>query len=798
MATIRGSRRAFGAPGIEPRWTYADKDGIGTAYSAPSRIWFTLLGGIVTEVYCPTVDRAQVRDLQLLVTDGESFVHEERMHMRTTTEALAHQALGYRVVNTDPHERYSIEKTILTDPHYPSLLQRVRVRANETLREKLKVFVLCAPHLEVGGWHNNAYVMQMSGRPFLAAQKDGTWLVLDATRPFARLSCGFVGYSDGWTDLADNFKLDWEFDSAEDGNIALVGEIDDPFEEFVIALTLGNSAHNALTTLYGSLYTPFDEHEQRFIEQWTRSRHHMISLGPVSHDRGRLYASSYSLLMAHEDKAYPGAMIASMSIPWGGAKSDEDRGGYHLVWTRDLVNSVTGLLAAGNAETPRRALVYLATSQRDDGGFPQNMWINGDAYWTGIQLDEVAFPIMLARRMLAEGALRTFDPYPLVLRAAAYMIHHGPATDQERWEEASGYSPSTLANNIAGLICAACFARERGDEATASFIEDYADFLEQHLEAWTVTTQGTLVPEIPRHYIRILPVDIGNPRPEEDPNNGWLTLANVPPGRPYRFPAKEIVDAGFLELVRYGIRRPDDPIVVDSVAVVDRVLKVETPLGPCWHRYNHDGYGEQENGAPYTGYGVGRAWPLLTGERGHYELAAGRDTTLYIRTLERFAHGTGLLPEQVWDEPDLPKAKMRFGHPTGSARPLMWAHAEYVKLLRSVRDGRVFDQIPEAAARYCRGRTPRRRLEIWKPNRQVARVEPGMTLRIQAARPFLLHWTRSQWQDSDDSPAASTALNAYYVDIPVAPDARAPIVFTFFWTDSQVWEGRDYSVATGG
>ena len=791
MATVRGERRAFGAPGIEPRWTYANKDGIGTAYSAPSRMWFTLLDGIVTEVYCPTVDRAQIRDLQLLITDGETFMHEERLNMHTVTEALARHALGYRVLNTDPDGRYSIEKTIITDPHYPSLLQRVRISADESLRDKLKAYVLCAPHLDVGGWNNNASVLRLEAHQVLAAEKSGTWLLLDATRPFVKLSVGYVGRSDGWTDLADNFKLDWEFDRADDGNVALIGEIDKPLEEFVVALTLANSLHNALTTLNGSLFTPFPEHEERFLEQWSRPIKHMLPLESASHDGGKLYSSSFSLLLAHEDKAYPGAVIASMSIPWGGAKSDEDRGGYHLVWTRDLVNSVTGLLAAGNIETARRALIYLATSQRDDGGFPQNMWINGDPYWTGIQLDEVAFPIMLARRMMREGALRTVDPYPMVLRAVGYLMMHGPITDEERWEEASGYSPSTLANNIAGLICAAAFAREHGDEATAIFIEEYADFLEQHIEAWTVTTQGTLVPGIPRHYIRILPIAIGDSTPIEDPNQGWLTLANVPPGEQYRFPAKEIVDGGFLELVRYGIRRPDDATIADSVKVIDDILKVETPLGPCWHRYNHDGYGERADGGPYITYGIGRAWPLLTGERAHYELAAGRDVSLYVRTLERFASQTGLLSEQVWDEASRPEVKMFAGYPTGSARPLMWAHAEYIKLLRSVREGEVFDIVPEAAARYW-GSRPSKKIEIWKPNRQVARIPHDATLRIQTSRPFILHWTEDAWMSRSDTASSGTRVGAHYTDLKIK--ANTVLRFTFLWADTQQWEGRDYSV----
>jgi glucoamylase len=210
-------------------------------------------------------------------------------------------------------------------------------------------------------------------------------------------------------------------------------------------------------------------------------------------------------------------MIASLSIPWGEFVGDENLGGYHLVWTRDLVQGSTGLLASDNTETPFRALMYLACCQRDDGGFYQNFWINGEPYWRGIQLDEVAFPIILAWRLHEANALREFDPYPMVLRAAGYLVRYGPATLQERWEEDSGYSPSTLAVHITGLICAASFARQRGDEATARFLEEYADFLECHVEPWTVTTEGTLFPDIRRHFIRILPVEVDDPDPDEDP-----------------------------------------------------------------------------------------------------------------------------------------------------------------------------------------------------------------------------------------------------------------------------------------
>ncbi len=796
MATFRGQRVAFGRPGIEPRWTHGNKDGVGTAYAASSRIWFTVWNGVLTEVYYPTVDRPQLRDLQYLVTDGESFFHEEKRHLQSKTERLSPHALGYRITNTDPEGRYSIVKEIITDPHLPCVLQHTRLMGDPPLLSRLRLYALCAPHLEVGGWGNNAYVVEVAGRWILTAEKGGTWMALAATVPFRRLSVGYVGRSDGWTDLADNLQMDWEFDQALNGNVALTGELDlEGHHEFTLGLAFGDGLHNAVTTLFQALGIPFPDHRERYMDQWNRPCRKILPLEKVSGDGGNLYHGSYSLLMAHEDKTYPGAMIASLSIPWGEAKGDEDMGGYHLVWTRDMVNSATGLLAAGNTETPLRALIYLAASQQHDGGFPQNFWLNGEPHWRGIQLDEVAFPVLLAWRLRREGALRDFDPYPMVLQAASYMIRHGPATEQERWEEAGGYSPSTLASNIAALISAACFARERGEAATAQFLEEYADFLECHIEAWTVTTEGTLVPGINRHFIRIHPVDVKDPCPDEDPNHGVLPIPNRPPGAQREFPAKEIVDAGFLELVRYGIRKPDDPLIEDSLRVVDAVLKVDTPFGPCWHRYNHDGYGQREDGGPFQGWGKGRAWPLLTGERGHYELAAKHDVSPFIRAMEGFASPTGLLPEQVWDEPDRPEVHMSLGRPTGSAMPLMWAHAEYLKLLRSAFDGQVFDFIPEVAERYLSSRRACKPLEIWKPNRQACTVKKGFTLRVQAPSPFQLHWSRDEWQTVQETPSHPTALGIEFVDIPIPPTQRAPIRFTFFWTARNRWEGRDYEVA---
>ena len=795
MARLLTTRQAFGHPGIEPRWTRSAKDAIGTAHSAASRVWFTISRGVVNEVYYPTIDRPQIRDLQYLITDGTSFFHDERRHLSAETEYLTHDVLGVRVKGNDHEGRYVIEKEIITDPDRACVLVKTKLSANRKLLPGLRMFALLAPHLEGGGWGNSGHVDVQVGREALVANKGDIWLALAATIPFVRRSCGYVGRSDGWTDLADNFTMDWEFDAAEDGNIALTGELDLAVaQEFVLGLAFGDSSHNALSILSQSLGYPFAEHKRHFAAQWRSTRKSGERLDDWSSDGGRLYRVSRNVLLAHEDKTYSGAIIASLSIPWGETKSDDDLGGYHLVWTRDMVNSALGLLASGNTELPLRALIYLACAQRQDGGFHQSFWIDGDPYGRGVQLDEVAFPVLLARRLHEMNALRDYDPYPLVLRAAAYLVRQGPATPQERWEENSGFSPSTLAVHIAALTCAATFAKEHNDALTSLLFQKYADFLERHLEAWTVTSSGTLVPGIPRHFIRITPVAPGDPLAIVDPDGSTLPLRNQRPGDRSQFLARDIVDAGFLELVRHGIRKASDPLIEDSLRVIDAVLKVDTPFGACWHRYNHDGYGEREDGQPFEGWGKGRAWPLLTGERGHYEVAAGRDARPYIATMERLASRTGLLPEQVWDEPDRPEFFLASGRPTGSAMPLAWAHAEYIRLLRSARAGAVSDQIPAVVTRY-QGHRDSQEFEIWKFNWRPRAMGPGRTLRVLGEAAFVLRWTADEWRTIHDTPSVATAAGIAFADVPVALDQEAPVRFTFFWTGSGRWEGSDFQVA---
>jgi glucoamylase len=790
---IEGQGPAFGAPGVEPRWSSSKKDLVGTAYSASSRIWYTVSHGILNEIYYPTIDRPQTRDMEFLLTDGETFFHEEKRDLDRQFEYIDPAALAVRLTNRDPQGRYAITKEIITDPHHSVVLIRARLSGDEELLRRMKVYALLAPHLEVGGAGNSGATVDLAGKRVLLAWKNRTSLVMAANCGFTRSSCGYVGASDGWQDLADNFQMDWQFGYALNGNIALTGEIDvSACREFVVAISLGQGHHAALTAALEALNIPFDRSLARFIEQWRRVAL-PAALKPAAGDGGKLLEISHKVILAHEDKEYSGAFIASASIPWGQSKGDDDLAGYHLVWTRDMVQSASSLLACGSLGTPRRALTYLACTQKPDGSFAQNFWIDGTPYWVGIQLDEVAFPVILAWRLWKHQGLDGFDILPFVERAAGFLVRHSPATEQERWEEAAGYSPSTLATVIPALICAAEIARDSGAQEVAEFFEEHADWIEAHLEDWTVTNDGVLLPGVKRHYMRIRPVETGEPYTREGAGREILVLNNQPPGERFEYEAREVIDAGFLELVRYGVRRADDPLVVDSLKVVDHLLKVETPRGPCWRRYNHDGYGQRADGGPFTGFGKGRAWPLLTGERGHYELAAGHDVRPFISALERFSSIGGMLPEQVWDEAGRPERGLTLGDPIGSAMPLVWAHAEYMKLLRSATDGAVFDKIDAVEKRYARG-DRENAVEIFTMARQIRQMTAGKRLRVLALEEFRLVWSADDWETARSTESRNLRSVGHFADIATMPGQAGRISFTVEWLAQERWEGTNFDV----
>ena len=778
---------APGNPGVEPRWTSSQKDTVSTAYSASSRIWFTLSHGTLNEVYFPTIDRPQLRDMELLFTDEETFFDEDKRDLTYAFEYIDPDALSVRATATGLGGKYKVVKEYISDPHHPVVVMNVKITGDEALLTKLKCYVLAAPHLDGGGAGNSARSIDIAGQRVMIAWKNGISMAIGASCGFSRSSCGFVGTSDGYQDLFQHGRMTWQYGLATNGNIACMGEVEVAGNrEFTIAIGLGEGHHAAISSMKQSLCTDFAAMSKRFVEQWRRATA-PVSFDSVAGDGGALSRVSHSVIYAHEDKRFPGAFIASASIPWGASKGDADLGGYHLVWTRDMVQSATALLACGRTENALRALIYLACTQHADGGFAQNFWVDGTSYWSGIQLDEVAFPIILAWRLWKLNGLGGFDVFPFVQRAAAFLVKYAPVTQQERWEENAGYSPSTLAVVISALVCAADIARGANAAELGDFLETYADWIEAHLDEWTTTEDGVLLDGVKRHYMRIRPPAVGEPFHNPDIQKGFIHLANRGPDEVADFDAREVVDQGFLELVRYGIRRADDPLITESLKVVDHCLKYETPHGPCWRRYNHDGYGQKKDGGPYSGWGQGRSWPLLGGERAHFELAAGNKVTDFIATYEKFSSVGGMLPEQVWDHPDMPAEGMYLGQSAGSAQPLVWAHAEYLKLLRSTSDGEVFDTISIVKDRYAGKpgtRTFRNTVEIFQLSRPLSEMIAGFTLRVLDLNPFHAVYTLDGWKTQATINSHVVGYPGQYADIPTTPMEKGggdALSFTLFW-----------------
>ena len=790
---------APGGPGIPPRWTSSAKTGIGTALNHTSRVWFTLSHGIFDEIYYPRVDQACIRDMGLIVTSGKDFFSEEKRHTGQEIEMLAAGVPAYQLTNTCLEGMYRIEKEILADPKRDAVLQRTQFSALQGTLEDYHVYVELAPHLGNEGANNTAWVGDYKGIPMLFAEKDGVALACSA--PWLNRSAGFVGVSDGWLDLSQHRQMMWSYERAENGNVALTAEVDlmSAGGSFVLALGFGGNHFEAGQRAFASLLDGFDSARAIYLREW---QNWLQSLLPLSAKKDKeetqdLFMVSAAVLRSHESKRFPGALIASLSIPWGFSKGDDDLGGYHLAWPRDLVESAGGLLAAGAHADARRVLYYLQVTQEADGHWPQNMWLDGSPYWAGIQMDETAFPILLIDLAYREKALKVEDLnrlWPMVQRAAGFLVKNGPVTAQDRWEEDPGYSPFTLAAEIAALLAAADLAEQKGEAQIAVYLRETADTWNSSIEHWIYATDTDLARQtgVDGYYVRVSSPDSAD---AADPSKGFVPIKNRPPGEALQ-QAAHIISPDALALVRFGLRAADDPRMVNTVKVIDALLKTDLPYGPGWHRYNDDGYGEHIDGSPFDGTGVGRVWPLLCGERAHYELAAGRadEALRLLRVLEASAGAGKLLPEQVWDSADIPENELFFGKPSGSAMPLVWAHAEYVKLLRSLRDGRVFDTPPQTVQRYIREKVESKRV-TWRFNYKCLSLPAGKSLRMELLAMGTVHWSVDEWSSVSDSETRDTGLGVYIVDLPTdSLPVNTILSFTFFWAASNTWEGSDFSV----
>ncbi|PYX27944.1 MAG: glucan 1,4-alpha-glucosidase [Acidobacteria bacterium] len=793
------ARYAPGWPGIPPRWTSSAKTGVGTALNQHSKVWFTVSHGILNEVYFPRVDQACTRDMGLIVTNGRDFFSEEKRHCTFENRPFEPGVPVYELTNTCNSGRYRIHKEVLTDPYHNVVLQRIRFEPLQGELADCHLYALLSPHLANFGYGNTGWMGDYKGVPMFFAEHDGVSLAVASSAPWKKTSVGFVGASDGWQDLSEHFEMQWEYPRAENGNIAFTGEIDLAASngEFVLALGFGAIWSEAGQQARSTLSEDYQEVRRHYVAQWQKWQTTLLPLDAPQRPQD-LYRASVAVLRTHESKDFLGGIIASLSIPWGFNKGDEDLGGYHLVWPRDLVETAGALLAAGAPTDAVRVLRYLEATQEADGNWAQNMWLDGRPYWNGIQMDETAFPVLLLdllRREAPETLGNLQRWWPMVRKAVTFILRNGPVTQQDRWEEDGGYSPFTLSAEISALLAAADIADLTGHRDAIQTLLDAADAWNDNIERWVYATGGDLAQQlgVDGYYVRITPPDTDC---SASPTQGFVPIKNRPPGENLR-PAFHVVSPDSLALVRFGLRAPDDPRILNTLKAIDALLRAQLPQGPCWYRYNGDGYGEHLDGSAYDGTGVGRPWPLLAGERAHYALAAGKraEAEALLQVMEQSPAGQGrLLPEQIWDGSDIPPLELFRGKPTGSACPLVWAHSEYIKLRRSLRDGNIFDQPPQTVKRYLTEK-PTRQIFGWRFNNKCRTVPRYKTLRIVLLKPAVVHWSIDGWKSYQDTKTRDTGLGIHVLDLPAATlPVGGQAVFTFFWPNENRWEGADYSV----
>jgi glucoamylase len=680
---------APGAPGKAANWDRGDKDGFGTARGTSSKVWYTLRDGALSEIYYPRIDTPSTRDTQLVVSDGSSFTDLERTATVHRVRLLDGKSLVYRQIDRAKSGKYVITKTYVTDPARSTVLADIGFRS--LTGHPYQVYVLHDPALMMNG---NDDTGRTQGGALVAADGRASDAVA-ASSGFRKTSSGYLGVSDGLTDLSDH-RMDWTYHASEPGNVVQTGLTRltglAGGRHLTLAIGFAATTTGALARARASLAAGFGATQQRYSASW---HHYLASLRPVPGPARRFateYHVSQMVLAASEDKTFRGGFVAAPGRPWAWANVLRQFAVYHAVWSRDLYQIATALIAMGDRAAAGRALGYLfSVQERPDGSYPQNSRLNGLPVFGGLQMDEVSFPTLLAWQLHRTGPVA----WQHVRRSEDFVIANGPSTPGDRWENASGYSPATIAAEISGLVVGARIARHNHDTARARRYLQVADTWRSNLPKWTVTTNGPLSSH--PYFLRIT-----------DGDANAATKIQLSDGGPL-IDQRQVLDPSFLELVRLGVLGPHDPRIVNTVHLVDQHLGYQTGNGPFWHRASFDGYGEKADGSqwqptsPGSGLTHGRGWPLLTGERGEYQLAAGTGAQNLLATMARAAdNASWLLPEQVWDHrpPAGSGPRFRPGEPTTSATPLAWTHAQFIRLAWSIVNGAPIETPQPVACRY--------------------------------------------------------------------------------------------------
>jgi glucoamylase len=742
-ATAAAATVAPGAPGAPSYFDLARKDCLGTAAGRGSKVWYTVAGGVLSDVYEPTIDNTDVSTLQYVVTDGATFTDLQARDM-TYTVAADPTGMACTVTSTDAKHGFRLVTTYITDPASDTVLMSTRLQALPGAGAnlgRLHLYARLDAHVNGngGGGSDNAgansgVVDDPSGVPVVfstntvtnavnRAYAVPTYMALAATSARAA-SVGYAGTaSDGLTQL-DSARVLTPYNSAPGGHVVATEDVTPGGgHEVTLALGFGRTQAQSVSVTEASLAHPFGLTAASYLRGWVSYDASLRT--PPGNLRGSYYLSA-NVLKASEDKTFPGAIVASLASPWGqSVQAGVNSGGkpsyfgsYREVFARDLYEAFTGLLADGDIGTARAATRFLFDRQQlPDGSMPRNSLLNGKAApdTGGTQLDEAAYPILMAYLAGLGGDAALWKGH--IEPAADFLVANGPSLGVERWEEQSGYSPSTIAAEIAGLTAASAIAASHGDAARARLYQATADYFQRSIKGWTVTTSG---PDGPRYFIRLSKTGDPNAAISYNLGNGGPTLDQ-----------RAVIDGGFQELTRLGELPVSDPDVRASLGILDKQISVSTPSGTGYYRYGNDagqgsadGYGDcyqpsqttcAPSGAPWppTGKGTGHLWPNLSGERAESDLAAGdrRGAQSLLQAIINFSSGVGLVPEQDWENPDLPAspygsdpatASIGFtdGKAAGSASPLTWAQAQEVRLIASLGAGRNVDTPAVTTARY--------------------------------------------------------------------------------------------------
>ena len=747
---------APGGPGALSYFDLARKDCLGTARNTTSKVWFTLANGVLSDVYYPTIDNTNVNTLQYVVTDGSSFTDLQTRDTTYTVQPLGSSGLDCAVTTTAKSGKYRIITDYLTDSARNTVVMQVHFVPLVGDLSTYKLYVRFDPTINGNGGGgsgnggadsgtidtstgHNVPVAFDTATKSNAANRDyavPVYSALDTSSPFMQVSNGFVGTaSDGLVQLDASHSLTTTYTQAINGNLVQTAQADISHGgQLTLALGFGTKQADAVSSAEGSLSTQFSQLIKSYEAGWAAYDAGLNAPPPnfsgVSgsqwHQLVAEYYLSANVVKASEDKTFPGAIVASLASPWGQAVSAGDPnntyfGSYREVFARDLYEAWTGLVLDGDLATARDAVNFLFNNQQQaDGSMPRNSLLNGkpapDTFNT--QLDEASYPIIMAYQLgMTDAGLYQNHIKP----AANFVISHGPSFGPERWEEQGGYSPSTISAEIAGLVAAADIANVNGDTKSAHVWLGVADDWQRSIEGWTVTTTGSQASH--PYFIRLSKTGDPNAAISYNVGNGGPTLDQ-----------RSVIDAGFLELVRLGLKAANDTAVTESLPVVDATIKTNTPSGPGWHRYNGDGYGDgASDGHPWapSGKGTGHPWPLLTEERGEYSLDSGDVSTAVslLATMQNFASGVGLIPEQDWELPNLAPspygtdptvASIGFqdGHPAGSAAPLTWSAGVYVRLLRDIVANKLLEQPADTYSRYVAHQQGQTSLTVTSPANQ--------------------------------------------------------------------------------